>query len=138
MPTEINSEKYKELQTRVMEEVTDLNAYDSDDYTSPKEVDALWENSEHFVDWLNTLLTRSGEIALNLLEDEKLFVVKETKPKPPTIEFEALVKSQGYVGQNGWVEETALEIDQGNTLLEEKLEPIRGKRVRIIIEELDD
>lgn len=136
MVTEINSEQYRELETKVTEKVTDLNSYDTDDYTSPKEVDELWEKSADFREWVNSILTRSGTLALEVLEDENIFAVSEDNLEKHKDKFTALIKTRGYVGQNGWVAETIAEIDQGNTLLEEKLEPFVDKKVLISIEEM--
>lgn len=50
-------------------------------------------------------------------------------------EFEANIDKEGYVGQNGWVEEYHINPNDGR-MIEDILEKFEGKKARIIIEEI--
>lgn len=51
--------------------------------------------------------------------------------------FEATVKRHGYVGQNGWTDELILELEDGTLIFEDKLEAFEGKRIRVILEDVE-
>ena len=76
---ELNKRKYDLLRAKIIANVIDLNRYDDDVLTPPKEVTELWNKSVDFEEWLISMLSRSGEVVLETLDDENILVKNETR-----------------------------------------------------------